>query len=157
MNRTKSKTLTTWLAVLAGGFGLHRFYLHGLRDPWGWLHPLPTLIGILGLQRAAAFGQDDHLAWLLMPVGGLSVAIGMLAAIVYGLMPDERWNARHNPGTRPCAPAGWPTVFGVVIALFVGAVILTSVISFGLQRFFEWQAEAPVASSPTTAAQATRG
>jgi len=39
--RYRSKSLATWIAVLGGSLGLHRFYLHGLRDPLGWLHPLP--------------------------------------------------------------------------------------------------------------------
>ncbi|MEY8876951.1 MAG: hypothetical protein AB9M60_10615 [Leptothrix sp. (in: b-proteobacteria)] len=136
---TKSKTLATWLAVIGGGLGLHRFYLHGGRDLIGWLHPLPTLLGVIGLMRAFNLGQDDRLAWVLMPFGGLSIAAGMLAAIVNGLQPDERWNARHNPGIQPCGPAGWPVVIGVIVALFVGAVMLTSVISFTLQRLFESQ------------------
>ncbi len=36
----KSKTLATFLALLLGFAGLHRFYLHGLGDRWGWLHAL---------------------------------------------------------------------------------------------------------------------
>ena len=47
----QSKTLATWIALLGGSLGLHRFYLHGLRDRWGWLHPLPTLLG--PVRRAA--------------------------------------------------------------------------------------------------------
>jgi hypothetical protein len=38
----KSKTLAAWLAFLGGPIGLHRFYLYGLGDRWGWLLPLPT-------------------------------------------------------------------------------------------------------------------
>ena len=41
----KSKTLATWIALVGGSLGLHRFYLFGLRDAWGWLHPWPTLLG----------------------------------------------------------------------------------------------------------------
>ena len=33
----KSKTLATWIAVLGGSLGLHRFYLHGFRDAWGFM------------------------------------------------------------------------------------------------------------------------
>jgi hypothetical protein len=41
----KNKTLAAWLAFLGGPLGLHRFYLHGLGDPWGWLLPIPTALG----------------------------------------------------------------------------------------------------------------
>jgi hypothetical protein len=138
---TKSKTLATWLAVLTGALGGHRFYLHGLGDRWGWLHPLPTLLGAVGVQRVLAFGQDDHLAWLLLPLGGLSIVAGMLSALIYGLSNDEQWNARHNRDAAPCGAAGWPVVFGVIAGLFLGALVLISMISFGLQRLFEWQQE----------------
>ena len=59
---TKSKTLATWIALIGGSLGLHRFYLHGFRDPWGWLFPLPTLVGLYGVQRMRLLGQDDRLA-----------------------------------------------------------------------------------------------
>ena len=100
----KSKTLATWLAVLAGTFGAHRFYLHGTRDVWAWLHPWPTLAGIAGIVRMDNLGQDDRAAWILAPALGLMLAVAMLAAIVVGLTPDERWNARWNATVSP-APA----------------------------------------------------
>jgi len=37
----KNKTLATWLTFFGGPLGLHRFYLRGLGDLWGWLLPLP--------------------------------------------------------------------------------------------------------------------
>lgn len=140
MTHYKSKTLATWLALLSGALGLHRFYLHGRRDLWGWLWPLPTLLGAWGVLRARHLGQDDQLAWLLIPFLGFSLATAMLAAIVYGLMPDERWNARFNP-LRPAPDSGWPVIFGVVIALFAGAIVLMSTIAFSGQRYFEYQAD----------------
>jgi hypothetical protein len=134
----KSKTLATWLAVVGGAFGLHRFYLHGLRDPLGWLHPLPTFLGLLGLQRVQDFGQDDRLSWLLLPLLGLMIAQAMLCAILYGLTPDERWATRYNPG-EPVTPTRWGPVLGVVLALLLGASALMATIAFSGQRFFEWQ------------------
>lgn len=137
----RSKTLATWLAFLTGSLGLHRFYLHGLRDTWGWLHLPPTALGVYGVMRMLELGQDDRTAWALIPLLGLVLAASMLAAIVYGLTPDERWNARYNPqGT--ARPSGWLVVFGVVGALFVGATVLIATIAFSGQRYFESQVEA---------------
>lgn len=135
----KSKTLATWIAVIGGCLGLHRFYLYGFRDRWGWLFPLPTLIGLVGVRRMQALGQDDRLAWLLIPVLGLMLAGTMLAAIVYGLTPDERWNARHNPHG-PEHVSGWGAVIGVIVALLLGAGVLMATVAFSGQRFFEYQA-----------------
>lgn len=142
----KSKTLATWVAFVGGSLGLHRFYLHGFRDPVGWLFPLPTLIGLVGVQRMREFGQDDQLAWLLIPLLGIALAAAMLSAIVYGLTPDEKWHARFNPlGVQPVS--GWPAIFGVVAALIVGASVLMATIAFSGQRYFEHQQlAAPVKS-----------
>ncbi len=138
MNGYKSKTLATWVALIGGGLGLHRFYLYGLRDVWGWLWPIPTAIGVYGVERALALGQDDRLAWALIPLLGVSLSASMLTAIVYGLMPDEKWNARFNP-QGPQHETGWAAVIGVVLALLVGAAILMSTIAFTGQRYFESQ------------------
>jgi TM2 domain-containing membrane protein YozV len=136
--RTKSKTITTWLALLLGSVGAHRFYLYGRRDVLAWLHPLPTLLGLGGAVRMQNLGQDDHAAWLLIPVLGLMLSIGMFAAIFYGLTPDERWAERHNPG-QPVQPTGWGPVAGVVVALLMGGTVLMGTLAFGGQMFFEYQ------------------
>lgn len=150
MTRVKSKTLATWLAVVGGGFGLHRFYLHGLRDVWGWLHVPMTLLGMAGVQRMLAFGIDDHAAPWLLPLGGLSIVAAMFAAILCGLSSDERWDARHNP-TAPAGqgtpPGGWLTVIGVITALLIGTTMMLSSITFTLQRYFEAQIEARIEST----------
>jgi len=136
----RSKTLATWIAVIGGSLGLHRFYLFGFRDAWGWLHPLPTLIGLYGVQRVFDLGQDDHLSWLLIPLLGLMIAQAMLMAILYGLTPDEKWDTRHNPGSAVHGTR-WAPVLGVIAALMLGAGVLMATIAFSGQRFFEWQIE----------------
>jgi hypothetical protein len=135
---TKSKTWATWITVLGGCLGLQRFYLYGFGDRWGWLHPWPSLLGWIGVHRMQTLGQDDKLAWVLIPLLGLMVAGTMLTAIVYGLTPDEKWNARHNAG-RSTAASGWCAVLGVVVALLIGGTALMATIAFSAQRYFENQ------------------
>jgi TM2 domain-containing membrane protein YozV len=139
MTHYKSKNIATWLALLFGAWGLHRFYLHGVRDIWGWLWCLPSALGAYGFRRAWVLGQDDHLAWLLLPVLGLSLVAAALAALIYGLMSDEKWQTQFNPG-QPIVASHWSVIFGVVCALMGGATVLVSVIAFTGQRFFEYQA-----------------
>jgi hypothetical protein len=136
----KYKTLATWLACVAGAFGAHRFYLHGARDRWAWLHPWPTLAGLYGIHRVQRLGQDDHLSWLLLPLLGLMVAQACLFAIVYGLTADAEWDAKRNLGRAP-RNTRWLPVLGVVTALMIGATALMATIAFGGQRFFEYQVE----------------
>ena len=138
----KNKTLATWLTFWGGPLGLHRFYLKGMADPLGWLLPIPTALGVYGLQRVQAFGQDDLLSWWLIPLLGFNIAGCALNAIVYGLMGRERWNQRFNAEAQPDHAAGsthWLTIGGVAIALLVGTAILMSSIVFSLQRYFEYQ------------------
>ena len=143
----KSKTLATWIALALGSLGAHRFYLYGSRDRWAWMHPLPALLGMLGALRMHNLGQDDHIAWLLIPVLGLMLSIGMLAAITYGLTPDEKWAARFGP-ENPVRPTTWGPVIGVVVALLVGGTVLMGTLAFGGQMFFQYQAERAAAAAP---------
>jgi hypothetical protein len=136
----KSKTLATWIALIGGAFGLHRFYLHGLKDAAAWLFAWPTLAGLYGVQRMRHLGGDDHLAWILIPWLGLTLTVAMLSALVIGLTPDEKWNARFNPVGR-LHHTSWITIIGVVAALSLGAGVLMATIAFSAQRYFEYQAE----------------
>jgi len=140
----KNKTLAAWLAFLGGPLGLHRFYLHGMGDMLGWLMPIPTALGIYGIQRVQQWGQDDHYSWVLIPLLGFTIAGCALRAILYGLMTPERWNARHNPGMPVEAPAGqtrWTTIGAIVLALLLGTTVLMASLAFSFQRYFEYQIE----------------
>ena len=141
---TKSKTLAAWLAFLGGSLGLHRFYLFGLRDRLAWLLPVPTALGLYGLERVQRYGQDDVLSWLLVPLLGFTLAACCLNAIVFGLMTREKWNARFNPQAAADAPAGrtdWFTIFAIALSLLVGTAVLMASLAFSFQRYFEYQIE----------------
>jgi hypothetical protein len=141
--RYRSKTMATWLAVGLGTLGAHRFYLKGRHDLLAWLHPLPTLAGLAGVVRMQNLGQDDAWASLLSPLLGVMISVAMLSAIVYGLTPDDRWQARHNPG-QPARATGWGPVLGVILALMLGGGVLMGTIAYSIQHFFEWQLQAAV-------------
>jgi hypothetical protein len=137
-------TLAAWLALLVGPLGLHRFYLHGPGDWIGWLHPIPTALGIYGLQRVQAYGLDDTLSWVLIPLLGFNIAQCALWAIIHGLMPPERWNAKFNPGMPPDSAPGhtqWLTIGAIVLSLLLGATALMASLVYSLQRYFEYQVE----------------
>ena len=143
----RSKTLATWLALTGGSLGLHRFYLHGLGDRWGWLLWLPTLVGAYGVQRMRVLGQDDMLAWALIPFLGLTLAATMGVAIFYGLMPRERWNLRFDPDGR-AFDVPWLDVIGAIVALALGATALMASTAFMAQRYFEYRAAEPTPKAP---------
>ncbi len=140
----KSKTLAAWLAFLGGPLGLHRFYLRGPGDWLGWLLPIPTALGLYGIERVQQYGQDDVLSWLLVPLLGFTIAGCCLTAILYALMTPEQWNAKFNPGQPADAAGGrtrWATIFAIVFSLMFGAGVLMASIAFSFQRYFEHQVE----------------
>lgn len=140
----KNKTLATWLTFFGGPLGLHRFYLKGLGDLLGWLLPIPTALGLYGIERVLANGLDDTLSWVLIPLLGFTIAACALNAIVYGLMSREKWNQLYNPESAEDASAGqttWFTIGGVATALLVGTAVLMSSIAFSFQRYYEYQIE----------------
>ena len=145
MKRTmKNKTLAAWLAFAGGPLGLHRFYLHGMGDLIGWLLPIPTALGIYGIQRVQQMGQDDHMSWMLIPLLGFTIAGCALQAILSALKTPEAWNARYNPDAAPDAPAGrtqWITIGAIIVALMVGTAVLMASLAFSFQRYFEYQIE----------------
>ncbi len=142
--RAKNKTIAAWLAFLGGPLGLHRLYLYGPGDLWAWLHPIPTAIGLWGIERVNTLGQDDQLSWILLPILGFFIAYTCLMAILYALTDKERWNARHNPSLAADATPGhtnWFTIGAVVFALMFGAIALMSGVVFSFQRYFEYQVQ----------------
>ena len=145
-----SKSLATWIAIVGGSLGLHHVYL-GRRRWLALLYPVPTLLGLVGVFRMRNLGQDDHASWLLIPLLGATLSVGMLCAIVIGLTSDARWARRHvaeaaqadqddesPPGT---VATGWIPVLGVILALMVGGAVLMGTVAFSAQKFFEWRAE----------------
>ena len=140
----KNKTVAAWLAFLGGPLGLHRFYLQGLTDMLGWLLPIPTALGIYGIQRVQQLGQDDHYSWVLIPLLGFTIAGCALQAIVFALKTPDVWNARYNPTAAPDAVQGqtrWTTIGAIVASLLIGTTVLMASLAFSFQRYFEYQIE----------------
>ena len=144
MKKLKNKTFATWLAFVGGPLGLHRFYLRGLGDTLGWLHPIPTALGLYGIERILANGVDDQASWMLVPLLGFTIAACALTAIVYGLMTPEKWNARFNPAAPLDASAGatnWGTIIGIATSLMIGTAILMASLAYSFEHYFQYQIE----------------
>ncbi len=120
----KNKTFAALLSFLLGMVGLHRFYLHGLRDRWGWLH-------LASLPITAAIIATDPGRPLL--INTVPLVFAMLAAsietFVIGLMPDEKWDLRYNPESGRASDTGWPIAALMVANLFYGATLLLVVLA----------------------------
>ncbi|GAB3630252.1 membrane protein [Pandoraea terrae] len=133
----KSKTLTAGLAFLLGPLGAHRFYLYGLRDGFGWAHLAGSAMGVAGWGLLVTSELQSIPGWVLTICGAVSLFSAFLAAIVYGLRPDARWDAQFNPGTTHPTRSGWTAVIIVICALFIGAMLMMSGLAIGFQTYFE--------------------
>jgi TM2 domain-containing membrane protein YozV len=122
--RHKNKTFSTLLALVFGGLGLHRFYLRGLTDPWGWLHMASVPLSVL----LWALFPGRPLLFVCAPLV-LSALGGVIETLVTGLTPDEQWDARHNKESGKLSDSGWPVVALLVLALGGGATGLIAAIA----------------------------
>ncbi|MGH8781559.1 NINE protein [Paraburkholderia sp.] len=140
--RFRSKTITAALAFFFGTIGAHRFYLYGLRDIYGWAHVIGTLIGIPGFLLLAATERASTLGWCLVIPGAVSLLAAFLAAMAYGLRPDEKWDAQFNANTGRHSRSGWAVIFVVIFSLLIGAFLLMTGLAVSFQTYFESQVEA---------------
>jgi len=124
MSQHKNKTFATALAFLLGGIGAHRFYLKGSVDRIGLLHvcSLPVAGLVYGL------GHAPNPFWVLLPVI-VSWLVGFGEALALGLTPDEKWDARHNAGSRHRSSSHWFVILLVVLTMLVGTTVLIATIS----------------------------
>ncbi|GGD68294.1 membrane protein [Caballeronia grimmiae] len=143
----RSKTLTAALAFLFGSIGLHRFYLYGMRDKYGWAHIVGIVMGAFGYLMLAASERTSVLGWALAFPGAVSLLAAFLSAIVYGLRPDAKWDAQFNAHTNRESDSGWTVIFVVIFSLLIGAFLLLTGLALTFQTYFEGQVEAAKALS----------
>lgn len=143
----RSKTLTATLAFFLGSVGAHRFYLYGKRDLYAWIHIVATIVGLPGLLLLIATERASTFGWILVVPGAVSLFAAFLAAIVYGLRPDERWDAQFNANRQRRSQSGWAVIFVVIFSLLIGAFLLMSGLAFAFQTYYESQVQAAKALS----------
>lgn len=122
--RHKNKSFSTLLAAVFGGIGLHRFYLRGAADRWGWLH----VASVPATAFAVWWGVGHQVFFQSMPLI-LSMLAGFLEALVLGLIPDPQWDQRYNPSSGKASESHWPLALLLVLTLGLGATGLIAVIA----------------------------
>lgn len=127
----KDKTLATLLAATAGGIGLHRFYLRGIKDFTGWIHFSSVPISLL----FALFWPDQHTILVAMPLI-ISMIVGLVEALVIGLTVDEKWDAIHNSDSGLQSRSGWPLAVMLVLVFGFGAIALIAAIARAFDLLF---------------------
>lgn len=120
----KNKTLATGLALVLGMLGAHRFYLYGAVDRLGLLHA--SSLPVAALLYSKVDGIHPFYALLPLLVSSIAAFIG---ALVIGLSPDDKWDARFNPDSGRQSRSTWPLAVLLVLTLLVGTTVLIATIS----------------------------
>ncbi|MDQ1923813.1 TM2 domain-containing protein [Massilia pseudoviolaceinigra] len=111
----KNKTFASFLALILGAVGAHRFYLRGSLDKLGLMH-LASL-PVAGL----VYGLAPEANWFfkILPLV-LSGIIGFIEALMIGLTPDEKFDAAFNAGSGRKSASNW------VLAVLLVCTMLTA-------------------------------
>jgi len=129
MKPFRHKAFAALLAAAAGALGANRLYL-GQRLWWLPLAitavTLPFIVGVDSWYQTAPF-------FLLM----VPVVAGFIQAQVIALMPDDRFDARFNPGHTRRNRSGWDAVLVAIGTLLGGGIVLVSTIALATQTYFE--------------------
>jgi TM2 domain-containing membrane protein YozV len=120
----KNKTFASFLALLLGGLGAHRFYLRGAVDKLGLLHLCS--VPVAGLVNSLA--PDADVFYKVLPVL-MSYIAGFLETLIIGLMPDEKFDVRYNAGSGRTSDSTWPLAVLLVITMLLGTTTLIGAMS----------------------------
>jgi TM2 domain-containing membrane protein YozV len=109
----KNKTFATFLAVILGAVGAHRFYLRGSLDKLGLIHvacwPIAGMV----------YGLAPQADWFYKALPLLVSAVaGFLEALVIGLTADEKFDAAFNPRSGKHSDSHW-----ILALLLVGTMM----------------------------------
>lgn len=110
---------------------MHRFYLKGRRDQWGWLHFVSLPISLL----LTSLLFNLPLLATMSPLV-LSFLVSLLEALVLGLKSDEAWDALYNPESGKKSDSSWPLALILVLTLGIGAMALIAVLARGLDLLY---------------------
>jgi len=119
----KNKTVATLLALLLGGLGIHRFYLKPGADRIGLLHL--CCLPVMGILYGAV---KPHPFYMVLPLL-VSYIAGFVEALVIGLTPDEKWDARYNQHSGRQSRSNWVLVLLLVVTMLVATTVLIGTIA----------------------------
>jgi hypothetical protein len=124
----RSRAVAAVLAMLAGTFGAHHYYLG--RRFW-WIYPLVAM-PMLGL--ALRF-DEWYRQWPFFIAAGVTI-VSLGEAIRIALISDEAWDARFNSDSHLRSRNGVGVVMVAILSLFFGNLLGMSVLALMVERIF---------------------
>jgi len=139
----RSKLIFSALGLFLPGTGFNCFYLLGIKSFWGWIQLTSLITGILGFLLLNTSPESSAAAWVLIVLGFIALEASWLSTIVFGLRPDEKWDAQFNASFqgKQKTESGWPVVICVILSLVIGAGAMMSFLAIGFEQFFIYQIE----------------
>jgi hypothetical protein len=138
----KNKLLFCALGLFFPSTGFNVFYLKGLGSPWAWLQMVSLFAGILGWKLLGASDMSSALGWILAAAGFISLEASLLTTIVFGLRPDEKWDAQFNANSGQTSASGWLVILCVIASLMIGAAVMMVGLAIAFEQHFLSQFEA---------------
>lgn len=114
--RHRSKVVVAWLACLLGVVGAQWWYM-GRRGAW--------LVTVFALVMAAltllfpVWWDSPPFLVLIIPI-----TAGFIEALIFALMPDEKFDAKYNLDSGVVTRTGWNAVMAAIVTTFVGGTVL---------------------------------
>lgn len=142
MNTHKSKLLFCFFSTFLPSSGLHWLYLKGTRSPWFYFHLLCLVFGLWGFVTLDLNKTNSAITWIAAAIGLVGILASWITSLVYGLRPDEQWDAQFNPNSQQKNESGWLVVGCVVLSLILGAFVLMASVSIIFEQVFISQFEA---------------
>jgi len=124
----RSRAVAAVLAMLAGTFGAHHYYLG--RRFW-WIYPLVAM-PLLGI--ALQF-DEWYRQWPFFVAAGVTL-VSLGEAIRIALISDEAWDARFNPDSDLRSQNGVGVVMVAILSLFFGNLLGMSVLALMVEKIF---------------------
>ncbi len=135
----KHKTISAYLTLFLGMLGADYWYLNKSKI-LALLHASVTIISILAIFLYSQ-GYTNTFIWAAFSLGMLTWCYTWLKAIVYALMPEDKWlNYTANNTQLKKIHAAQTNALGVIcviIALMIGMGSLMAFLSFALQSYYE--------------------
>lgn len=137
----KNKLFFCALGLFAPGTGLNVFYLKGLGNIWAWAHLVALFGGILGWKLLGASDMSSALGWVLATAGFITLEASWLTTIVFGLRPDEKWDAQFNSHSNQTSNSNWLVILCVIFSLMIGAAVMMTGLAVAFEQHFLSQFE----------------